>query len=51
MVLNGIAQFKELNYYDQDFYQRIVIIEANTYRDIQHFDKAIKLYNKMLKKT
>ncbi|GAB6086065.1 helix-turn-helix domain-containing protein [Alkaliphilus crotonatoxidans] len=50
MVLNGIAQFKELNYYDQDFYQRIVIIEANTYRDIQHFDKAIKLYNKMLKK-
>lgn len=50
LVLKGASIFKELPYYDDDFYQRAIILEANTYRDIQHYDKAIKLYDKLLKK-
>ncbi len=50
LVLKGASIFKELPYYDDEYYQRMSIIEANTYRDIQHYDRAIKLYNKLLKK-
>ncbi|GAB6087251.1 hypothetical protein [Alkaliphilus crotonatoxidans] len=51
LVLKAVGQFKEIARSDDDVNQRIAIIEANTYRDIQHFDKAIKLYNRILKKS
>lgn len=49
LVLKEIASFKELPNHEGEFYNKVLLLEANTYRDLQNYDKAIKIYNKLLK--
>ncbi len=51
MVLQYINIFKELNgenLYFQDFFHRVALVEANTYRDIKNYKKADELYKSLL---
>ncbi|GAB6088152.1 helix-turn-helix domain-containing protein [Alkaliphilus crotonatoxidans] len=46
-----IAEFKEFyNKEDEKFYE-IILMEANTYLEVQNYTKAAKIFNKLLKKS
>ncbi|GAB6086899.1 helix-turn-helix domain-containing protein [Alkaliphilus crotonatoxidans] len=49
-TLQEIASFKQLPEHEEDIYNLMSLLEANTYRDLRNYDKAIRLYNKLLKK-
>ncbi len=52
LALNKINEFKELKWEDplfNTYYNRVLIHEANTYRDLKNYEKATKLYDKILK--
>lgn len=49
-ILKLIGEFKELNYYTDECYSEILLIEANTHRDLGNFQRAIMLYDKLLTK-
>lgn len=50
MVLQFVQAFKELNYPDVNAWDQVIMMEANTYRDLENFDKAEALYEKLLAK-
>ncbi len=50
LALNHINKFKELKWEDplyKVFNNQVILMEANTYRDLKNFDKAIKLYDRL----
>lgn len=51
MALKLIASFKELSYYNEEYYHQILLLEANTYCDIQNYERAAKIYDKLLNKA
>lgn len=51
MVLRSIAFYKETEVEEGEFYYRILLIEANTHRDLGNYDQAIAIYEKLLKKS
>jgi len=50
LVFKHITSFKELEHVDEDFLHNVILMEANTYRDLSNYDKAKKLYEKLLAK-
>ncbi len=50
MALQFVQAFKELNYPDVNAWDQVIMMEANTYRDLGNFDKAETLYKKLLAK-
>jgi len=50
-VLNELNKFRELNIKDEHLKMQVLIVEGNTYRDLSSYDKAEKIYNRVLKKS
>jgi len=50
MVLRTIALYKDTVLTEGEYYDRLLLIEGNTYRDLGNYDKAIRVYEKLLKK-
>ena len=48
-VLNELSRFKELDIKDENLKLKVLIIEGNTYRDLSSFEKAKKIYDRILK--
>lgn len=51
MTFNTIKEFKESYRNEDHYYYEILLIEANAYFDINNYQKAEKLYNKLIKKS
>ncbi|GAB6086402.1 hypothetical protein [Alkaliphilus crotonatoxidans] len=49
-ILNKINDFKELNYYSDECYSEMLLIEANTHRDLGNMERASMLYDKLMTK-
>lgn len=50
LAIKEIISFKELpNPVDDEYFYSILLLEANTYRDIHNYEKAKKIYDKLLK--
>jgi len=50
LSLKEIAKFKQLAYQEERIYHQLLIMEGNTYRDLKNYEKAQKIYDKLLKK-
>jgi len=50
LALKEIYTFKNLNYHDPGYYYEVLLVEANTYRDLHNYEKADKIYQRLLKK-
>lgn len=50
LSLKEICKFKQLDYHEEKIYHQLLVMEGNTYRDLKNYDKAIKIYEKLLKK-
>ncbi|WP_026478858.1 helix-turn-helix domain-containing protein [Alkaliphilus transvaalensis] len=48
MVFEYIKLFNNLPYYDDISYNEVLIMEANTYRDLKNYHQAEKIYDKLL---
>jgi len=51
LVISHINYFKDLKWQEEqfrDYLNQVKLIEANTFRDIENWDRAIELYNKLL---
>lgn len=51
MALKIIIDFKKFYKNEDKHLYEVLLMEANTYRDIHNYEKAYKLYNKLLKKS
>ena len=49
LVLQEISVYKSLGYLDEGPYHHVLQLEANTYRDLKNFDRAIQTYERLLK--
>ncbi len=48
LVFKNISLFRELESVDSKYYDDVLLMEANTYRDLSNYDKAKKIYEELL---
>ncbi len=51
MVFQYIKTFKEITSYDDNYYDEVLLMEGNTYRDLKNYEKTQKIYEKLLQRA
>lgn len=49
MAIQEISYYKSLSYRDEGHYLQVLHLEANTYRDLKNYERAIQAYERLLK--
>lgn len=51
IVFKLISTYKEMSNEENEYYYQVLMMEGNSYRDIGNYEKARKVYNKLLKRA